>query len=160
MRKIITILFLVLGVVLTFGLTGCNEQQVTNDNTPVVWTPIDDEILNDQWNQEGEIQYKFPNAFQCTLQIAGSKYIITRLTKVGSIGELSWAWQDNGNIIIKYFDIKYGFQNPFPLSNEEFEGYVEIGDDSIMVWLGGVPVIKDKAFLKDNPKYNKAYKKK
>jgi len=160
MNKIISTLFIMVCMMFTFVTIGCNEPQnepqVVNEN-PVFNIP---EIDTEGWTQEGEIKYKFDNAFRCLIQISGALYSIPRYQEAGGAGELQWVWKNNGDIAVNYFGINYNFKNPFAFADGEFDGYEDIGGGYIMIWLNDELVVKKKSFLKTNLEYNKAYKKK
>jgi len=110
------------------------------------------------WYQEGPITYTFPNAYRCIAKIDDQTYNIPKSEKIGSVGELLWAWRDNGDVYLKYFDDAYNLTNPYDYDpNLKFEGYESIGNDTIMIWLGDQLVTMPKSFLKDHPEYNKQF---
>ncbi len=126
-------------------LVSCGEQQQYVQQGP-------------HWYQEGPIEYRFPNAYQCIVRIHSAEYNIPRHQEEGGVGELEWKWEDDGDIDIEYLGQDYDLDSPYDYNEEEFDGYEDIGGGFVMVWLGGKLVKKPKSFLKINPKYNKVYK--
>lgn len=145
MKALSTLTAVVFCMVVLITIVGCGEQTYQE---PVA-----------HWYKAGPLEYRFPNAYTCVIQVDGQKYNIPRHMEEGEIGELEWEWEDDGDIDVEYFNASYDLDSPFDYdSGEEFEGYEDIGEGFIMVWLGGKLVKKKKStFLAANPRYNKQY---
>ena len=123
-RNLLLVVIAALALILAFMLlTGCGDGNNGN------YTAYSEPMYNWSMTDDGLVKYRWLDDGSCVLKSHVSTYTLPRHQHHGQMGNISWKWENDGDIDVKVSGRKYDLDSPFdPDDDGESYGFEEDDD--------------------------------